>query len=84
MLRRNRNRHLLMKAMNKQGEFNNKILDILDKIKWGNIRIPDALDAINQAIAEHEAERMKDYPDTNADGYVFCGKCGKIKEGGEV
>ena len=27
-----------------------------------------------------EEKEEDQYPDTEADGYVFCGKCGKMKE----
>jgi hypothetical protein len=42
------------------------------------IREDIVLDAIKNASQRSGYEREL-YPDTEADGYVFCGKCGKMK-----
>jgi hypothetical protein len=34
------------------------------------------LNAMEKFASQFKAEQ---YPDTEADGYVFCGKCGKLK-----
>ena len=31
-------------------------------------------------LPEEKEESSDPYPDTEADGFVFCGKCGKLKE----
>lgn len=42
--------------------------------------IEDYINAtISDAIDEYEHNRPKDYPDIEADGLTFCGKCHKIK-----
>jgi hypothetical protein len=35
-------------------------------------------EAINEAILMLNKTHIDQYPDTEADGYVFCGKCGKM------
>ena len=54
--------------------------------RWGRLDYaPDAnmleeLNALIRAeIKKHDKDRAKDYPDTEAAGYVFCGKCGAMK-----
>lgn len=52
------------------------ILQIETTIKKTNLTNPNTVMQWKQQSQEGE-ER---YPDTEADGYVFCGKCGKMKD----
>jgi len=36
-------------------------------------------DSLNKRIAELEKQLINPYPDTEANGWVFCGKCGQQK-----
>ena len=40
------------------------------------------ISALESEIKEKDEPKMsaESYPDTEADGYVFCGKCGKMKD----
>jgi len=48
-------------------------------IRHGNpLILPSDIDSFLSTLPEKKEEDQ--YPDTEADGYVFCGKCGKMKE----
>ena len=47
--------------------------------KWWVRDDLDPSDFKSDLSALIEREKRKAYPDTEAGGYVFCGKCGKMK-----
>jgi hypothetical protein len=58
------------------GEFDNKgAWRVFDK----ETKLSDLNALLRTEVEEHDKKRAKDYPDTEADGYVFCGKCGAMK-----
>lgn len=47
--------------------------------KWNSESDWDSKDDAAKRVAYLNGKSSDTYPDTEADGYVFCGKCGKMK-----
>lgn len=54
-------------------------LEITDKCHKIYNKIKEAWTPDKRPFEQAEQESKAPYPDTEADGYVFCGKCGKMK-----
>jgi hypothetical protein len=63
------------KWIDKISEDENHILHFDNQAKC----LSDLNALLRAEIEEHDKKRAKDYSDTEADGYVFCGKCGAMK-----
>jgi hypothetical protein len=63
-------------------ELEKQIADILDLWACGSCeKVRDGIaKEIASLIEQNKPKPVDKYPDTEADGYVFCGKCGKMKE----
>jgi hypothetical protein len=67
--------------MSKQSELQLKVqqtIDILGHPDYGKIVYIFTLEELANYIIE--IIKKDQFPDTEADGFVFCGKCGKKKE----
>lgn len=53
---------------------------MLQRIKAARIALEDGYkNGVTVSLDQIEADLDDEYPDTEADGIVFCGKCGKRK-----
>ncbi len=56
-------------------------MELLVYYGWDEVLDQGHLKSIAQVMEEYSRSDNHDpYPDTEADGIVFCGKCGKMKE----